>query len=357
LRSTELADREAEAFQAFIGACRKYWGGPMLAAVERAADAFTIDPGPDAYLRLEQRLQGNPTYGYFCWLERHLQRLKYASARGVVASLSRQRDRLEAELSAPVPDGLLSLDPRLRPPGYYRDCDIHQHPGGLWDDPIAGAVYHASASQPGGVVGRRDLHARFTQLVMDQAPGLRLADLGCGFGKSALPFARARSDTSVSAVDLSAPCLRLAAQAAAREQRRNIRYLQRDARDTGLPSQSFDVVTSTMLLHEMPPDAIAATLREAYRLLVPGGISIHLDFLPPDDPFLRLLYFGHSQRNNEPFMALSAEFDWAEAHRSAGFTQFRTTPFEDEDGALTRPIGVKWRFPWTVIAAVKTVAS
>ena len=37
-------------------------------------------------------------------------------------------------------------------------------------------------------------------------------DLGCGFGKSTLPLALARPEAEVVGVDLSAPCLRLAAQ-------------------------------------------------------------------------------------------------------------------------------------------------
>lgn len=45
-----------------------------------------------------------------------------------------------------------------------------------------------------------------------------------------------------------------------------------DARATGLPSGSFDVVSSTFVLEHVPPDDIEAILRESRRLLRPGGL-------------------------------------------------------------------------------------
>ena len=129
--------------------------------------------------------------------------------------------------------------------------------------------------------------------------------------------------------------------------------MQADARRTGLPEGCADVVTSTMVLHEMPPDVIGEMLTEARRLLRPGGLSIHLDFLPADDALSRLLHFGHGRRNNEPFMEPLARMDLGAAHRAAGLDGMRVTGFEDEDGALALPPGRKWRLPWAIIIARK----
>src|SRR5678810_1080081 len=75
-----------------------------------------------------------------------------------------------------------------------------------------------------------------------------------------------------------------------------------DCTRTDYADGSFDLVTSTMLLHEMPPETVERTLAEAHRVLKPGAAMVHLDFLPADDEFARLIHFGHSRRNNEPFM-------------------------------------------------------
>ena len=45
-----------------------------------------------------------------------------------------------------------------------------------------------------------------------------------------------------------------------------------DARNTGLPDESFDLITSTDTLEHIAPDDVARTLRECARLLRPDGI-------------------------------------------------------------------------------------
>jgi SAM-dependent methyltransferase len=57
------------------------------------------------------------------------------------------------------------------------------------------------------------------------------------------------------------------------ERRFGIRYLApRDARSTGLPSRSFDLVCSTYVFEHVPADDISAILSESVRLLKPGGV-------------------------------------------------------------------------------------
>jgi ubiquinone/menaquinone biosynthesis C-methylase UbiE len=239
-------------------------------------------------------------------------------------------------------------------PEYYVAVDIHQHPGGVWSDEVAGYVYERGARTTTPLLDRdADLHYRFTREVMARAGApRRLVDLGCGFGKSTRPFYTEHRDLEVTGVELSAPCLRLAARTAAEDQARNVRYHQAEAARTGLPDGAYDVVTSTMLLHEMPPSYIERTLTEAHRLLAPGGISIHLDFLTDADPFRRFIHYGHSARNNEPFMPPLNEMDLAGAHRRAGFETVEVLPFEEMPGTL-KPEFTAWRFPWAMIVARK----
>jgi ubiquinone/menaquinone biosynthesis C-methylase UbiE len=202
----------------------------------------------------------------------------------------------------------------------------------------------------------RDLHDRFTDSVLGdqrlttEAPDI--LDLGCGFGKSTRPFWTALPGSHITAVDLAAPCLRVAASEAARDSRDNMVFRQADARHTGCADESVDLVTSTMLLHEMPDTARREMFAESWRVLRPGGIAVHLDFWLLPTPFDRFIMEGHSKRNNEPFMKALFDSDLPGDLREAGFVDIDIAAFSEADGIdpLNAPF---WRFPWTRIAMMK----
>ena len=153
-------------------------------------------------------------------------------------------------------------------------------------------------------------------------------------------------------VDFSAPCLRLAALDAADSGRNNVHFYQGDACDTGLEAASFDVVTSTMLLHELPPNQIRALMREAARLLKPGGRLVQLDFYRICTPFERFIHYGHARRNNEPFMQSWVEMDAAAEMQAAGFGAVEVAPFRESANACVDD-SPSWRFPWTTVSGVR----
>jgi ubiquinone/menaquinone biosynthesis C-methylase UbiE len=341
-----VTDHEAAAYQRFLGAARRYWAGPMFQALQRQ---IATDAPADAFA-FAAFVEAHPTHRMFAWFERHLQRMKYSGRWGLAPVHAERRDDLLRDLAAPMPDGLLALDPAAPQPAYWREHDIHQHPGGLGGDDLAGLVYRAAAGQ-GGVVGRPQLHERFAAAAVAASPSpRRIADLGCGFGRSTLAFAAAVPEAEVTGIDLSAGCLRLAAAETPPALHNRVRFRQADACATGLPEGGFDLVTSTMLLHELPADALRALVGETARLLAPGGVAVHLDFLPPEDPFLRVIYDGHSRRNNEPFMQDLAAFDLNGEHARAGFADLAIERFAEADGALDGPPR-SWRLPWTMIVA------
>jgi ubiquinone/menaquinone biosynthesis C-methylase UbiE len=328
--------RSFAAGQAFLLSAKTYWTRVIYPSVrsEHAAG---------------KRLEDSVLYRYYCWLERHLQRFKYSGRYGLQPYHAQQREQLEASLEgAPV-----ELRPGLEFPDYYTKVDIHQHPGGIWSDPIAGFIYERGARSTTPLAGakHKDLHERLTAVALDgRAAPERVLDMACGFGKSTRPFCEALPGAQVEAIDFSAPCLKLAARDAHRAGVRNVRFRQRDATASGYPDASFDLVTSTMLLHELPPKAVEQTLAEAARLLKPGGRMVHLDFLPGEGDFDRLIHFGHSRRNNEPFMEPLARMDLASVLGRLGLRNVEIRPFEEADGTLA-PGYRAWRFPWTLISA------
>lgn len=348
--------RSFAAAQAFILEAKLFWTNRLFPALrnehERRAAASAARP---ATPRDVAALIGDtPLYRGYAWLERHLQRMKYSGRYGLHPYHAQSRATLVASLDpGSLPAGLLELDPGAGPPDYDTAVDIHQHPGGIHTDPIAGFVYERGARTTTPLAGarHRDLHDRLVAFVAEHggAPR-RMLDMGCGFGKSTAPFYRSFLGSSVVGIDVAPPCLMLAAREAARVQARNVEFKQRRAEATGFAAASFDLVTSTMLLHEMPPEAIAATFDEARRLLGPGGRMIHLDFHHLPDPFLRFIHYGHGRRNNEPYMEPFAEMDVGTVLAAKGFKNVRVLPFEEAEGTLA-PGHASWRFPWTIIAA------
>jgi ubiquinone/menaquinone biosynthesis C-methylase UbiE len=358
---TPIDGRSFAAAQAFLLATKTYWTTQIFPEVRAEYERRVARRGaqPATVEEAHALMADSALYAYFAWLERHLQRYKYSGRYGLQAWHAQDRARLEAALAAPLPPGLLELEPGLELPRYYTGTDIHQHPGGVWSDPVAGCVYERGARSTTPLAGARhaDLHDRLTDVALQAAPAARaILDLGCGFGKSTRPFYRRAPEARVVALDLAAPCLKLAARTAAEEGVRNVRFRQADARATGCADASFDLVTSTMLLHEMPPPAGERTLAEAARVLKAGGKMVHLDFLPQVQPrgdaFARFIHYGHGRRNNEPFMAPLAEMDLAGLLERLGFANVQIRAFEEADGALA-PDYASWRFPWTVIVAEK----
>ena len=325
--------RAFAAGQAFLLSAKTYWTRVIYPAVR------------EEYEKAPAALPQSVLYQYYCWLERHLQRYKYSGRYGLQPYHAQDRKRLEATLEA----ARAELRERFEYPEYYTRVDIHQHPGGVWSDPIAGFVYERGARSTTPLAGKRhkDLHDRLTAAALERCPAPeRVLDMGCGFGKSTRPFYEALGPGKVEGIDLSAPCLRLAARDAGGA----ARFRQVDAARTDYADASFDLVTSTMLLHEMPPAVVEKTLAESARLLKKGGRMVHLDFLPADDEFSRLIHFGHARRNNEPFMEPLARMDLAALLEQLGFRNVEIRPFEEADGALA-PGYPYWRFPWALISA------
>lgn len=348
--------RPFEAFQSFVLDCKLYWTRQMFPELKTRYEAAnaTADK-PQTAADVEKLMRDDTTYQFFGWYERHLQRMKYSGRHGLAVHYDRYRDQLVSELSASVPDQLIQIDAAFEQPEYYTSIDIHQHPGGVWSDEIAGYVYERGAKSTAPMLDKAtSLHHRMTAEVLARAdrPVKRVVDLGCGFGGSSRPFYTDYPHIEVVGVELSEPCIRLAARRAVEDGADNAVFRQADAANTGLDSGSADVVTSTMLLHEMPPKHIEKLLKESHRLLSPGGLSIHLDFLTGEDPFKTFIHYGHSKRNNEPFMPPLNEMDIVAAHKAAGFDDVEIVSFEEMPGTLGTDFSY-WRFPWTLIVARK----
>ena len=353
-------NRRVDAYQQFVLDCKIFWSTQIYPELQdqyqRAAESVRRDgrPSPTNAREAQALLETTSLYPFYAWFERHLQRMKYSGRLGLVPHFESEREALEARLAQADSLPFLELDPSFKPPRYYTSFDVHQHPKGLAGDRLAGLVYEQASRSTTPLLRRdRDLHHRFTASVLERLRPRRMVDLGCGFGKSTRPFYQEVPNLEITAVDLSAPCLRVAALNARDDGVANVRFLQRDAADTALDAVAFDCVTSTMLLHELPPPHLERVIAESARLLEPGGTVVHLDFLVPEpDAFKRFMHYSHGRRNNEPFMEPLNELDLVALHEKAGFRNVEILPFEEAPGTLA-PDYRAWRFPWAMVIATK----
>lgn len=101
------------------------------------------------------------------------------------------------------------------------------------------------------------------------SPEDRVVDLGCGWGT--FSFALAPRAAEVVGVDFSAKSVALCEDRLAREPRSNLRFLCADAGDTGLDEGAWDLVLAADLFEHLYPEDSVRVVREAFRLLRPGG--------------------------------------------------------------------------------------
>jgi len=289
---------------------------------------------------------------WFAWIERGSQKLLWRSVLSVVRAHAEPLDS-----PADVTIGSLTLDPDVALPAWYTAVDFHVQPGGVWSGDEQARVYELGAKLV--MLGSNDdyaFHDLFVRTSIPHGPYRRILDLGCGFAKSTWPLKRAFPEADVMGIDLAGSCLRLGHR---RSEALGVALdlRQRDCRATGLPDGSCDLVTATMLIHELPADALAETLVEAHRVLSPGGLLRILDFHLTGNPQRDRAMRDHGARNNEPYLPVLFDTDVVAMADGAGLGDARWVAF-DERGAgrlddLNWPDRREWHFPWAVFEAMK----
>jgi ubiquinone/menaquinone biosynthesis C-methylase UbiE len=109
---------------------------------------------------------------------------------------------------------------------------------------------------------------------------LKILDIACGTGAFTYELKRHFPLSDVTGLDLSPWYLK---QALEKHPRAGIHWVNGKAESLNFPSESFDIVSSVYLFHELPPEIRQAALKEMFRVLKKGGILIHIDSLQKGD--------------------------------------------------------------------------
>ncbi len=249
-----------------------------------------------------------------------------------IPAVEERRAAFEAQRSSVPSDAVatLDLDPNVVAPDYYRGVSWHCAPGG-WDGyDLAG---HAIAQGVGRYVFSRGGYAAVEvdedireqrRRVLRQLPKKsygRIYEAGCGPGVTLLLAHEMFPDAELIGSDLS-PGLLKNAQATAARLGVPVDFKQRDARATREPDASVDAVILYALMHEMPVPVGTDVIREAFRILKPGG-DILINDPPPFacvDPLQAVLLDWETENRGEPYFSETCAHQWVDALRDLGFT-------------------------------------
>ena len=113
----------------------------------------------------------------------------------------------------------------------------------------------------------------------------KILDLATGTGSSAIVIKNKFKNAKVYGADLSKEMLEIA-----RKKNKKIKFSLQNIEKTNFKSNSFDIVTISFGLHEIPLENRYNVIKEAYKLLKKKGKFIMLDFHAPKNIFLRLLF-------------------------------------------------------------------
>jgi ubiquinone/menaquinone biosynthesis C-methylase UbiE len=261
--------------------------GDLKAAYDRrAAPAWERAHGrpPASSSDAHKALRGDPAFNIYSAMRVQAQKMVWAS---VADSVAREGERLEAVAAAA--EGRLALNPVMDVPKNVAAIDVHLMPGSYvrgGDSVEAGAVYDRGlAVFSMGLMGANldDIGLSMSRYIALKYPDFvpkRILDTGATIGHNTLPWKITYPHAEVIAIDAAPGGLAYGAARAAM-QGRDVQFVQMCADRLDYPDASFDLVWSSMFLHELSKKQRAAALAEAYRVLRPGGLMLHME-LPPN---------------------------------------------------------------------------
>ncbi|KAI3465819.1 hypothetical protein Pfo_022482 [Paulownia fortunei] len=168
-----------------------------------------------------------------------------------------------------------------------------------------------------------------------------ILDIGCSVGVSTRFLAGKFPSAKVTGLDLS-PYFVAVAQY--KEKKRNprkepIRWIHGNGENTGLPSKSFDLVSIAYVFHECPERAIKNMVKEAFRLLRPGGTFAVTDNSPKSkilqelSPVLFTL-----MKSTEPFLDEYYLTDLEGTLQQVGFVNVQTALTDPRHRTVTATV-------------------
>jgi len=308
--------RDSQARQDFISSLRGFILNDMASGMrtrfeEAVAPAFTRRQGrpPQTQDEVHAAMRKDLYFKFYSAVRYNAQEMVWRSVipsvEAALPALTRKIDQLSE-----TGGGTLTLDPALDIPENVAGLDVHLMPGGYasTETPAAGAVYdNGLAVFSAGFMGPNldDIGLSMSNYVKHRFPDFvpaRILDCGCTVGHNAAAWASTFPEAEVHGVDVSASVLRYA-HGRAQSLGLPVHYHQMDATNLTFADNAFDVIFTSMFLHELSVKDIKRFFAEAHRVLRPGGLLINME-LPPNrelQPYDQFYLDWDCYYNKEPY--------------------------------------------------------
>jgi ubiquinone/menaquinone biosynthesis C-methylase UbiE len=220
-------------------------------------------------------------------------------------------------------------------PDYYLKTFHYQRDGWFSDD--SAKVYENSTETL--FLGRQDAMQRTTLVPIHEymkaksrdGAGMRVLEVACGTGRFATFFKDNYPKAELTALDLSPYYLQEARQNM-REWHRlrqpnlamggfdgsGVKFLQAPAEKMPEPDNSYDVVYSIYMFHELPPETRRAAAKEMARVLKPGGLLVLTDSMQLGDRPVQDAHMGKFHDFNEPWWMTYIAEDFGAMFKEVG---------------------------------------
>jgi len=146
----------------------------------------------------------------------------------------------------------------------------------------------------------------------------KLLEVSCGTGVSTFPLAKTFVNARITATDLSNDYIRHAKKNYA--DLKNVIFRKEQGERLKAKSDNYDAWCSTYMFHELPREVRSDVLKEAYRVLKPGGHIFVVDSVQEgDNPAFEGLLEQFPQNFHEPFYKNYTQHPMETMFQQAGF--------------------------------------
>jgi SAM-dependent methyltransferase len=279
-----------------------------------------IDSRPPVTVRLVNGILGiKPLFNLAKWRARNMM-IQRAETIGVQWRAEAQRLQARdwsAEFAAVNNPDLNYPDYYLKPFHAYDEGNLGWLPA--VEVEVAAYAVHAWKGGESGISGDPELRRSYHEILQQVLPQPQdVVDLGCSVGMSTFALQDAFPGSQLTGVDLSPHFLAVAKY---RDHMRHqaqgnglqlqgqpcdqpiVTWVHAAAEATGLPAASADLVSASLLFHELPTIAARSILQEARRLLRPGGYFTLMDMNPRSEVYGKMPpYILTLLKSTEPYI-------------------------------------------------------
>ncbi len=236
-----------------------------------------------------------------------------------------QKQNLEAELTKVQNLNLKYPDYYLKPFHAYEEGNLGWNPA--TEVEVAAVAVHSRIwnDQQPPIEGDARLRQSYLDVLKQKlpTPPQDILDIGCSVGMSTFSLKAAYPLAKITGLDLSPHFLAIAnytTRTKYPELAETLQWIHATAEQSGLPDNSFDIVSCFLLFHELPQDATRQILREIRRILRPNGYFALMDMNPHSDIYVKMPpYILTLLKSTEPYLDQYFAFDLASELVAAGF--------------------------------------